>query len=439
MILKASKRGGARQLARHLLNGEKNEHVSVHEVSGFASNNISDALDEIHAISKGTKCTRFMFSLSLSPPKNENVPAKVFEDALERIEKKLGLVNQPRVIVFHEKQGRRHAHCVWSRIDADKMIAIDQPYFKNKLQVISKQLYLDHGWELPQGFIDKNQKNPLNYTRAEWQQAARTGQSPKTIKAALQECWASSDNKKSFTQALQEHGYYLAKGDRRGFVAVDIHGEVYSLTRQINRKKKEIENRIGKAENLPSVDKVKDNISGKISKLFKTFLTEQSKDHQKALKPLLKTKQAMTLQHRKDRAAQQVWQEQRTHKEQLIRASKIRKGFKGIWDKLNGKYWKTRKSNEKETAQMQARDQNEREDLIQKQLSQRRPLQVQLNGLEAKHEKDRQNLVRDLSHMTKQTGKGSIQIPSQEKVKSKTPSRQHDRQKHKDSGFEPEM
>jgi len=292
---------------------------------------------------------------------------------------------------------------------------------------------------LPQGFIDKNQKNPLNYTRAEWQQAARTGQSPKTIKAALQECWASSDNKKSFTQALQEHGYYLAKGDRRGFVAVDIHGEVYSLTRQINRKKKEIENRIGKAENLPSVDKVKDNISGKISKLFKTFLTEQSKDHQKALKPLLKTKQAMTLQHRKDRAAQQVWQEQRTHKEQLIRASKIRKGFKGIWDKLNGKYWKTRKSNEKETAQMQARDQNEREDLIQKQLSQRRPLQVQLNGLEAKHEKDRQNLVRDLSHMTKQTGKGSIQIPSQEKVKSKTPSRQHDRQKHKDSGFEPEM
>ncbi len=140
MILKASKRGGARQLSRHLMNGEKNEHVTVHEVSGFASDNISDALDEIHAISKGTRCSRFMFSLSLSPPQNESVPAEVFEDALSRIEKKLGLENQPRIIVFHEKHGRRHAHCVWSRIDAMEMKAIDQPFFKNRLKEISKQL-----------------------------------------------------------------------------------------------------------------------------------------------------------------------------------------------------------------------------------------------------------------------------------------------------------
>jgi len=112
MILKASKRGGARKQALHLLNGEKNDHVTVHEVSGFASDNIRDALDEIYAISKGTRCTRFMFSLSLSPPDNEDVPAEIYEDALSRIEKKLGLEGQPRVIVFHEKHGRRHAHCV---------------------------------------------------------------------------------------------------------------------------------------------------------------------------------------------------------------------------------------------------------------------------------------------------------------------------------------
>lgn len=66
MILKGSKRGGARQMAKHFLNAEANEHVRVHEVSGFASNNIGGALNEIHAISKGTKCSRFMFSLSLT-------------------------------------------------------------------------------------------------------------------------------------------------------------------------------------------------------------------------------------------------------------------------------------------------------------------------------------------------------------------------------------
>jgi len=52
MILKASKRGGARQLAKHLMNGEKNEYVTVHEVSGFASGSVGEALNEIYAISK---------------------------------------------------------------------------------------------------------------------------------------------------------------------------------------------------------------------------------------------------------------------------------------------------------------------------------------------------------------------------------------------------
>jgi len=399
MILKASKRGGARQLARHLMNGDKNEHVTLHEVSGFASDNISDALDEIHAISKGTRCTRFMFSLSLSPPQNESVPAEIFEDALSRIEKKLGLENQPRIIVFHEKHGRRHAHCVWSRINAMEMKAIDLPFFKNRLMEISKQLYLDHGWQMPKGFIAKHLKNPLNFTRSEWEQAARTGQNPKAIKSSLQECWATSDNKKSFEQALQERGYYLAKGDRRGFVVIDINSEVYSLTRQLGTKKKELVARIGSSSKLPSIKDVKNNIITKVSKIYNGFLLEQSKDHQKDLLPLLKIKQVMTAQHRKDRAAQKSYQESRWQKEELKRVSKIRKGFKGLWDKLNGKYWKQRKSNEIETRQCDERDKAEREHLIKKQLIQRQNLQVRLTQLQLKHEKDRLALISNLSHM----------------------------------------
>lgn len=70
-------------------------------------------------------------------PETENVPVSVYEDAIVWCEQKLGLENQPRVIVFHEKQGRRHAHCVWSRIDADTMKAINLPHTKLKLMDIS--------------------------------------------------------------------------------------------------------------------------------------------------------------------------------------------------------------------------------------------------------------------------------------------------------------
>lgn len=421
-------------MALHLINGEQNEHVSVHQIRGFVADDVLGALNEAYALSKGTRCKQFMYALSLNPPQDKNVSIAVFEQTLERVEKKLGLVGQPRVVVFHEKHGRRHAHCVWSRIDTEEMKAINISHPKLKLNSIAKALYLENGWQMPEGFRDKGRKNPLNYTRAEWQQAARTGQNPKVIKAILQECWASSNSRKGFESTLQESGYYLAKGDRRGYVCVDIHGEVYSLTRQLGVKKKELAARVSKSEELPSASQVKEKISGQLSNIFKNFLDEQSKDHQKELRPLLKTKKAMTRQHQIDRAAQKSYQEKRWQAEELKRANRIRRGFKGIWDKLNGKYWKSRKKNEIETWNCHLRDQKEREELISKQLGQRQNLQMQLNKINHKHEKDRQNLIRDLSHLTANNQVKETRTPDFSNLKEQTPTRAKTQRPEHDKG-----
>ncbi|MGI9505989.1 MAG: relaxase/mobilization nuclease domain-containing protein, partial [Geminicoccaceae bacterium] len=118
MILKGNRRGGGMQMALHLLNAQDNEHVTIHEMRGFISDSLTEALTEAYAISRGTRCRKFLYSLSLNPPETEIVPVEVFETAINDIEKQLGFAGQPRAIVFHEKEGRRHAHCVWSRIDA---------------------------------------------------------------------------------------------------------------------------------------------------------------------------------------------------------------------------------------------------------------------------------------------------------------------------------
>ena len=89
-------------MAAHLLKPE-NEHVELHEISGFVADDLAGAFKEVHAISKGTRCKQFLFSLSLNPPEMENVPVEVFENAIARIEAKMGLTGQPRAIVFHEK------------------------------------------------------------------------------------------------------------------------------------------------------------------------------------------------------------------------------------------------------------------------------------------------------------------------------------------------
>ena len=401
MILKASQRGGSRQLASHLLKTEENEHVEVHEIRGFTSKDLDGALHEAYAMSRGTRCSKFLFSVSLNPPESEDVSIDKFENTLGRIENKLGLENQPRVVVFHEKEGRRHAHCVWSRIDTDEMKAVHLSHYKRKLMGVSKQLYLENDWDMPKGFIDKNLKNPLNFTRQEWQQALRTGQNPKTIKSALQDSWAISDNRKSFEHALQSRGYFLAKGDKRGYVAVDVYGEVYSLSRQIGVKKAELSKKLGKAELLPSVDETKNTISGRLTKQFKGYSDELNLKHKQEMKPLIHARQAMIQRHREARENQKLVHEKRWQSEELERSARLRKGFKGIWDRLTGSHQKTRVKNEKETHKCQLRDQNEKENLISNQLDERRKLQDQFQQLRDKQTDERQDFFGDMDQQYK--------------------------------------
>ncbi len=108
---------------------------------------------------------------------------------------------------------------VWSRIDAESMTAKPLPFFKLKLREVSKQLYLEHGWQMPKGLIDSRARDPKNFTLEEWQQAKRAGLKAGEVMGLIQECWAASDGLSAFQQALAERGLYLAKGDRRGHVA----------------------------------------------------------------------------------------------------------------------------------------------------------------------------------------------------------------------------
>lgn len=124
MILKGSQRAGASALADHLMNDRDNDHVTVLQIRGFVADDLHGALAEVHAISKATQCTQFMFSLSLNPPQDHVASEQNFLDAASRAEQALGLGNQPRAIIIHEKEGRRHAHVVWSRITGNKSEAV---------------------------------------------------------------------------------------------------------------------------------------------------------------------------------------------------------------------------------------------------------------------------------------------------------------------------
>ena len=155
MIIKASQRSGARNLANHLTNTKDNDHVELHQIRGLAGDSVHASLLEIDAVSQGTRASQPLFSVSFNPPIGEQVTNAQFEAAFDKLEQKMGLTDQPRVAVFHEKEGRRHAHVVWSRIDINEMKAINLSHFKNKCTDVSRELYIEHGWQMPKGLQDR--------------------------------------------------------------------------------------------------------------------------------------------------------------------------------------------------------------------------------------------------------------------------------------------
>ena len=129
MILEGNARGSGAELARHLLNPRDNDHVTVHGIDGFVADDLFGAFAEAEAIAQATQCQKYLFSLSLNPPTDQSASVELFEATIAETESRLGLTGQPRAIVFHEKNGRRHAHVVWSRIDAQALKAINMPHY----------------------------------------------------------------------------------------------------------------------------------------------------------------------------------------------------------------------------------------------------------------------------------------------------------------------
>lgn len=418
MILVGNQRGGAKNLALHLLK-EENEHVEVHELKGFSANNLTAALNEAYAISRATRCRQYLYSLSLNPPAKENVPIADFEDAIERIEAKLGLSEQPRAVVFHEKEGRRHCHAVWSRIDTEAMKAVPLPFTKRKLQEIARELYLEHGWKMPRGLANSGERDPRNFTLAEWQQAKRAGKDPRAVRAAFQDAWAISDSKSAFIHALEERGCKIARGDRRGFVALDYRGEVYAIAKWTGVKTKQVRSRLGEENSLPSVAEVKTCIAKEMLPVVGRLNDTLNAGQRKSRGQFEMRRQELVARQRAERRALAEKLNQRKTTEQKQRQMRYRSGFAGIWDRLSGGHSRIKKQNEREAYQAFIRDREEKDRLVTGHLEQRRRLEAIRTQEHNDHRLQKQDLRQDA-----QTYKGMLSDLRKERLKEYSQERQ---------------
>ncbi len=92
-------------------------------------------------------------------------------------------------------------------------------------------------------------------------------------------------------------------------------------------------------------------------------------------------------------------------------AARLAHGLRGLWDRLSGKYARTRRQNEWEAWQGHVRDRDERDDLVQRQLDQRRALQHDIRLARSDHTKEMLLLHRDVADYMQMAGREPAQPP----------------------------
>lgn len=237
MIPFASQRALGQDLATHLLNEYDNDYMEVVDVRGAVADDLHGAFAEwevqAHAL---TKCENYLYSLSINPDQRQGrLTRDQYMDYIDRVEEKLGLTDQGRAVVFHIKDGREHAHVVWSRVDLENEKAVQMSFDRDKLMMVTRLFAKEHGLELPKGYEkDKGDRgNQANQYDMFLQRT--TGLTKAQRQEEVTDAWRSSDSAKAFVQALSDRGYILSTGNRP-YVLVDLYGGMYALPKMINDK-----------------------------------------------------------------------------------------------------------------------------------------------------------------------------------------------------------
>ena len=233
MIIKGNPGGNIGFWAKHLMRDDTNERAEVVEISGLLAEDLPTALREMQAVAAGSRSHgNFLYQANISPREDERLTLDQWRQAVDTLEKNLGLDGHQRIVVEHEKEGRVHRHVLWNRVDVDTMRVVD--IGGNWRVHVATARELEGLFDLtpPPSPTLADRKPALELW--EIRAAERSGIAPADVKAEVTELWRKAEDARAFAAALDERGYILAKGDRRDFCIVDQAGDAHSLARRLD-------------------------------------------------------------------------------------------------------------------------------------------------------------------------------------------------------------
>tara|TARA_R110002124_G_scaffold265191_4_gene431895 strand:+ start:575 stop:1822 length:1248 start_codon:yes stop_codon:yes gene_type:complete len=180
-------------------------------------------------------------------------------------------------------------------------------------------------------------------------------------------------------------------------VAVDFEGEVYSLSRWLGVKKKELKQKLGDHEELPSADQAREFLQSRMRQGTEQLLAEKRAMFKERKKPVVQELRQLVNIQRQEREELLERQRERWVTETKARAGRFAKGMTGIWDMMSGKNAEIREINEQEAAAAHNRDRAEMEAMVRRHLDESRDLHKTLNFYKTQHREEEWQLKKQIA------------------------------------------
>lgn len=270
MVIRGKTRGNGKQLAKYLLTKGDNEVVSVLEIRGTANpDNLHKSLLEMSLTSELTKSDKGLYHAQINPAYGEDRKMETSDwmKAAQIMEKELGLENQKRAIILHEKKGRVHAHIVWERYDHQKGVMISDSFSRLAQDRARKSMELSF----------EQKPTPHRNTQKA------------VIKEELSALWANARSGEHFIALANAQGYFIGIGRERPYVVFDETGRSFDLARQLKGvKTKDIKTRfqdITLSTEKKIIASILKNKTGKsVASQNQTYKVETDKSSQEKIK-----------------------------------------------------------------------------------------------------------------------------------------------------------
>jgi MobA/VirD2-like, nuclease domain len=272
MNIKGESRAGAGKLAKHLLNAEKNEKITIVAVNGTVATDLHGAFSEMEAVASGTRCKKPLYHAKISPdPKEPRLTPAQWDRAVQSLAEELGMEGHAYTFVLHQKYGdrtpdvlREHGHVVFCRINPDTMLAAHDGHNYRKHEVVARQLESEFGHARIQGaHVGRDGQPRPERTPPDWsmQQAARTGIQPESVADTVKRLHDATPSAETFAAALPKEGLTLAVGTR-DLVVLDADGGVHTLRRCLNLRAAQLREWAGAIDRskLPTVEQAREAI-----------------------------------------------------------------------------------------------------------------------------------------------------------------------------------